>query len=158
MYEKFDIFVEKLLNSLICTILVVVIGATLSGTFLYNHLDFQYATKEDYEPLYRVQSSIINDFSTVYSFSNVDIDITTSNIIVYIYGEDCYLELYFDKTNKYLNSIERDNTDPIWFSILMFVVMTFVGCMSFYLMYILLLLVINFLIYKISLYLDRKEL
>lgn len=152
MYDKIDKFITKILNSIIITVLIFVTGFTITATFLYNVLDFKYATNKDYEPLYQIQETIINNFDTVYSYTNTDIDITDSNIIVFIYSEDygCYLKTYFDKT-KTLQSTEKvDNTHPICFSIIILIVVSIIGSMLFYLSYILILSLIDKLFHYIT--------
>ena len=150
MYEKIDKFLTTLINNIVVTILIFVLGIGIFGTYFYNNLDFKYATEEDYKPLYKVQESVINDFDTVYTFSNTDIDLTDSNIIVSIYGDGCYIKTYFDKTKTYQNTVKIDNTDPLWFTIFIFILATFLGSIIFYLFYLIFLLVINSVICKLS--------
>ena len=154
MYQKFDKFITKLLNNIVVIILLFVIGFGTTGTFLYNAMDFKYATDEDYKPLYQTQQNILNDFDAVYTFSNTDIDITDSNIIVKIYGDDCYLKTYFDKTRTYKNTEEIDLTDPIWFSVLGIIIISAIGSVVFFLLLMLILVLMDTTFYNIT---NRKK-
>jgi len=149
MYEKFDKFTTKLLNSIIVTVLIFAIGLTITGTFLYKILDFNHATDKDYEPLIKTQETIIKDFDSVYTLSNTNIDITDSSIVVTIYGNDCYLKTHFDKAKTYQNTTKVDNTDPIWFSTLILILGTIVGSGVFYLLYAVTLVIICLILSKI---------
>lgn len=149
MYEKFDKLTTKLLNSIIVAVLLIIVGFSICATFLYNSLDFKYATEEDYEPLYKIQQTIINDFNTVYTFPNTDIDIKDSKIIVYIFGDDCYLEAHFDKTTTFQHTEKIDKTDPIWSSVFILIVGTIVGGFMFYMLFAVGLVIILLILKKV---------
>lgn len=149
MYEKIDKLIIKIINNIVIAALIFVIGLVFSGVILYNALDFKYATEKDFQPLYQIQDSIINDFDAVYTFDNIAIDLTDSNIIVSIYGDDCYLKTYFDKTKTYQTTKEIDTTEPLLFSIIIFVLTTFIGAIVFYLLFLVLLLIIDALMCKL---------
>lgn len=157
MYEKFDKFTTKILNDIVVIILIFVIGFTTAAGIFYNIFDFKYATEKDYEPLYQTQQAIINNFDTVYTFSNTDIDITDSNIIVYIFGDDCYLETHFDKAKAYQNTEKIDKTDPIGVTILLFIIASSAGSCAFFLLFIIALVIIDTVLCKIDKSKKAKE-
>lgn len=150
MYQKFDKFTTKLLNSTIVAILVFVIGAIITGAFLYNILDFEYATDKDYEPLIKTQETIIKDFDNVYTLSNTDIDITDSSIVVYIQGDDCYLKSFFSKSKEHQTTVKVDKTDPLWVSIVILIIISVLGSFIFYLAFIVMLFIIERSLYGID--------
>ena len=149
MYERFDNFLTKLFNSVTFLALTFIVGFVISASITYSQLDFDYATEQDYKPLYQIQETIINDFDNVYSYSNTVIDITDSNIIVFIYGDDCYLKTYFDKTKGYDFTEKTDTTNPIWISIIIVLLISVIGSMIFFLAFVFILIIIDIILEKI---------
>jgi len=150
LYMKFDKFTTKLLNSITFTIFILIIGFVLSCFSLYNIMDFKYASDKDYEPLLTTQEAIVKDFDTVYTYSNTDIAIKDENIIVYIYGDDCYLKTYFNKDKIYQNTQKIDNTDPVWITTSTLLLASVLGAGLFYILYLVAILLLVYLVLKIS--------
>jgi len=121
MNENFNNFTNKLVYGIFYKILVFVIGFLIGACIFYSIMDFDYASDKDYEPLLKVEQSIIQNFDTVYTYSNTNITIADSNIIVSVHGDDCYINTYFDKEKNYVSTEKMDNTDPIWVSLLLLI-------------------------------------